>query len=41
MRGVFLHVLSDTLGSIGVIISTYLIEVFIIMFIHSFNRNMI
>lgn len=36
MRGVFLHVLADTLGSVGVIISTYLIEVFIIyLFIHS------
>lgn len=28
MRGVFLHVLADTLGSIGVIVSTILIEQF-------------
>lgn len=27
MRGVFLHVLADTLGSVGVIISTFLIQV--------------
>ena len=26
MRGVFLHVLADTLGSVGVIVSTFLIE---------------
>lgn len=27
MRGVFLHVLADTLGSVGVILSTFLIQV--------------
>lgn len=34
MRGVFLHVLADTLGSVGVIISTFLIEVRIMMFLY-------
>lgn len=27
MHGVFLHVLADTLGSVGVILSTFLIQV--------------
>ena len=28
MHGVFLHVLADTLGSVGVIISSYLVQVY-------------
>ena len=28
MQGVFLHVLADTLGSVGVIVSTFLMEQF-------------
>lgn len=34
MRGVFLHVLADTLGSVGVIISTFLIEVRVILSVY-------